>query len=136
MMPERSKSTSPVAPGYSNKITHDMNPSSSNHSRIERRRKVRVYEPFPAKVEGTDADGNSFEIETVVDDLSAGGARLRMPRTVAEGEKLSLSLTVPSASEGELKGLRVAAYGVVRRANPSPDGLLSLAVEFTRFRIL
>ena len=136
MMPERSKSTSPVAKGYSNTITHDMNSSSINHSRVERRRKVRVYEPFPAKVEGTDADGNSFEIETVLYDLSAGGTRLRMPRQVAEGEKLSLSLTVPAASEGELKGLRVAAYGIVRRVDPLPNGLLSLAVEFTRFRIL
>ena len=135
-MPERSKFASPAAQVYTKEITHEMNSSSSNDYRVERRRKVRIYEPFPAKVEGTDADGNFFEIETVVDDLSAGGALLQMPRQVAEGEKLSISLTVPAASEGELKGLRVAAYGVVRRVNPWPNGLLSLAMEFTRFRIL
>jgi hypothetical protein len=135
-MPERSKFASSVAKRYSNRIKHEMNSFSSIQRKPERRRKVRIYESFPARVEGTDAEGNSFEIETVVDDLSAGGARLQMPRLVVEGQKLSLSLTVPAASEGEFKGLRVAAYGVVRRVDSLPSGLLSLAIEFTRFRIL
>lgn len=46
-----------------------------NSSGIEQRRHPRLYEPFPTQVHGVDAGGEAFDINTVLDNLSAGGAR-------------------------------------------------------------
>src|SRR5262245_29330904 len=54
----------------------------------ERRRHPRLRKPFPATVRGVDAYGESFEADTVLDNLSAGGLYLRLGRCVKQKTKL------------------------------------------------
>src|SRR5438270_3427276 len=53
----------------------------------ERRRRPRLYEPFPVMVRGVDASGTSFEINTVLDNMSADGLYVRLRRQVRRSEE-------------------------------------------------
>lgn len=135
-MSERSKFTSPVAQGYTNEITRDMNSSSSNTSRVERRSKVRNYEPFPAKVQCTDPNGDLFEIDTVLDNLSTSGLYLRMAQKVQEGDQLSIRIKLPPVSDVAAPGLNVSTEGEVLRVDCLKSDSFGVAVRFTRYRVL
>ena len=136
MMPERCKFASPVAKGYTNTITHEMNSSSSDYSRVERRGKVRNYEPFSVKVQYADPNGNFFEIDTVLDNLSTSGLYLRMAQKVHAGDKLSIRINLPPVSDVAAPGLNVSTEGEVLRVDPLRNDKFGVAVRFTRYRVL
>jgi hypothetical protein len=45
--------------------TKEMNSTSERGLAAERRKKERIYVPFPATVEGVDKDGQKFKVDTV-----------------------------------------------------------------------
>ena len=49
---------------------------------VERRRKPRVHEPFPVTVHGIDPTGESFEVKTVLENISAGRLYLQRKQRV------------------------------------------------------
>ena len=97
---------------------------------------LRLYEPFPVMVRGVDANGESFEVNTVLDNISAGGLYVRLGRRVELGTRLfaiaRLSVTPSEAGPGP----RVAIRGVVVRAEPLPDSTWGVALKFTHHRFL
>jgi hypothetical protein len=102
----------------------------------EQRKQQRIYEPFPAKIAGKGPGGDSFEAETLLDDLSAGGLYTRLDRHIDTGAKLSFEIRLARAESHENVGQRVAAEGVVLRSEPQPDGRCGIAVRFTRYKCL
>ena len=54
----------------------------------DRRRHPRLYTPFPATLRGKDASGESFEVNAVLDNISAGGLYVRLERCVKRGTRL------------------------------------------------
>ena len=108
----------------------------TNNGEISHRTKPRIYEPFPAKVRGVDTNGEPFRIETVIDNLSTGGVYLRLAQPVEQGAKLFIMIRLSTAKSDEMPAPRVAARGVVLRAEPQPDGVYGLAIAFTRHRFL
>lgn len=103
---------------------------------VERRRHLRLYEPFPLLVRGVDASGEAFEIDTVLDNFSAGGLYMHLRRCVEPGTKL---FAVTRLSTGPLSGALapcIAVYGVVRRVEPQPNGRYGVGMAFTRHRFL
>ncbi|PYV86367.1 MAG: hypothetical protein DMG05_19935 [Acidobacteria bacterium] len=108
----------------------------TNNGEINHRTKPRIYEPFPAKVRGVDTNGEAFRIETVIDNLSTGGVYLRLAQPVEQGAKLFIMIRLSTAKSDEMPAPRVAARGVVLRAEPQPDGVYGLAIAFTRHRFL
>ena len=101
----------------------------------ERREKPRIDLPFRAKVQGVDQRGESFEIETALDNFSAGGLYLRLAREVNPGAQLRIFVRLPTASENA-GAWQIATDGVVLRAAKQQDGGCGLAVQFTKHRFL
>lgn len=106
------------------------------HGQVERRSKPRIDVPFPVRVRGVDASGQVFKMNTVLDNLSAGGLYLRLARSVKQGTKLFVVVQLPSAPAGEMPAPRVAMRGMVLRAEPQPDSTCGVAVTLTRHRFL
>jgi hypothetical protein len=98
----------------------------------ERRRKPRISTRFPITVRGINSEGKGYEIKTLIDNLSTGGAYLRL------GEKIephsSLHLRIQLSESESVPGPVIEAEGIVLRTEPKANGLIGLAVLFTRHR--
>ena len=106
------------------------------HEGIERRSKPRIYELFPVTVHGVDANGEVFEIDGALDNLSTGGLYMQLGQGVEPGATLSIIARFSRLpSDGELAQC-VVLYGVVLRAELKPDGACGVAVKFTHYRFL
>jgi PilZ domain len=107
----------------------------SGRSRRERRRHERIYEPFPVTIRSVDANSEAFEIQTVLDNFSASGFRVRLERRVKRGAKV-FAIVRLSTSPPEVPAPRVAVRGIVLAVEPQPEGTWSVAVNYTRHRFL
>ena len=103
---------------------------------MERRSHSRLYESFPALVRGTTADGEAFEVSSVLDNLSAGGFYVRLRTRVEQEAKITATIRLTTNKTDEALGPRVAIEGVVVRTEPCPDGMQGIAVRFTSHRFL
>jgi len=102
----------------------------------ERRCFPRISQPVRTVVRGVDSAGESFEIETILDNLSAGGLYLRTSRKIAQGERLSFIVRLSVAGESKQKVPKIAASGKVVRIEPQTDGLYGLAAVFMDHQLL
>jgi PilZ domain len=107
----------------------------SDQSERERRRQERIYEPFPVTIRSVDASGEAFEIQTVLDNFSASGFRVRLARRVERGARV-FAIVRLSTSPPEVPAPRLAVRGAVLAVEPQRDGTWSVAVNFTRYRFL
>ena len=87
----------------------------------------RIAGPFPASVRGKDQNGTAFQIETVLDDLSARDFSLRLPQRVSVGDKLFVTAQIHEA--------RVALRGRISR-NQSDDESYRLIVNIDGYRFV
>src|SRR5688500_11660221 len=95
--------------------------AQENDGSPERRRKPRVAIESPATVRGVDANGQSFEENSTLDNLSAGGLFFQLPRQVEPGAPIFVVFPFPTAPSDKVPAPRVAVRGVVRRVVPQPD---------------
>jgi len=109
---------------------------SDSYEGIERRRRPRIYDPFPTTVRGIDADGEAFESETVLDNFGAGGLYLRLPRRVEPGAKLDFVIRLSPIPGKDVDAARVVMHGVVLRADPRPCDICGVAVGSINYRFL
>jgi hypothetical protein len=120
-----------------NKRTTSVNGSyGSCDSGGERRYKMRVYDSFALKVQGTDPKGRLFEIDAVSENLSASGLYMQIARQVEKGDKLLIRIKFPPVLDDSAPGLDVAARGEVRRIVPLDNNDFGVAVCFTRHHVL
>lgn len=108
----------------------------SEAGRSDRRRRPRIEGPFSARARGIDSNGAEFDIETALDNLSAGGLHVRLMRPVSRQTKLFFIIQLPAAPGAGKPGMRVATHGVVRRVERLADGSCGLGVEFKKYREL
>ncbi len=101
---------------------------------IERREKVRIEGPFLARVRGVDADGERFDIETSLENLSASGLFMRISRPVKERTAIFVVLKIPVRQGAHGSGTCWAAQGLVRRVQKLDGGWCGLGVKLTRYR--
>jgi hypothetical protein len=116
------------------------NPSDPSNNLSEpserwRRGRARIYAPFPVTIRSVDASGKAFEVQTVLNDFSAFGFRVRLERQVNRGARV-FAIVRLSTSAPEVPAPRVAVRGVVLSAEPQSDGTWHVAVTFTRHRFL
>jgi hypothetical protein len=95
---------------------------------VEQRAKPRIDGPFPVMVRCTDVNGESFETETTLDNLSVGGFHMRLERR--------LEVAASLFSRIMFAGMRIEANGVVKRVEPQRDGSFGFGVAFDSYRIL
>ena len=91
----------------------------------ERRIKRRLSQPFPTRAWGTDATGELFEVDCVLDNISSTGLYLRIPRQMKVDAELSLVIRFLS---GRDTGATALLRGQILRAEPQPDGRHGIAV--------
>lgn len=100
----------------------------------ERRSKLRIAVPFHAKVRGTDLSGDEFAVETVLDNISAGGLYVRIVPRVAIGTRLSVDVALRTTPVATGDSPRFSVDGTVLRAEQKPGGACGLAVSFEQVR--
>ena len=97
---------------------------------------MRIQEQFPVKVRGVDAEGITFDIDTVIENLSSGGLYFRLSRPIALGERLFFVIYMLSAREPDRAAPVVAAHGKVVRAEWNGNGSFGMGVTFYNHRFL
>ncbi len=102
---------------------------------FERRRKARIYLPFPAVVEGVNTSGEHFKVDTVLDNLSKEGLYLRVFPCVTQGSEISVVFCL-SESAVESLSPRVSIKGTVLRVEERPGGACGVAVQFKSPRFM
>ena len=102
---------------------------------LERRRKVRIYLPFPAVVEGVNTSGEHFKIDTVLDNLSKEGLYLRLFPCVTLGSEIGVVFRL-SKSAVESSSPKVSIKGTVLRVEERPGGACGIAVQFKSARFM
>ncbi len=103
---------------------------------IDRRRNLRIYEHFALKVRGVDAEGEKFDIDTVIENLSSGGLYFRLNQRVALGERLFFVIYMLTVREEQRTAPVVAAHGKVIRSESKDVGSYGMGVAFYHHRFL
>jgi hypothetical protein len=102
-----------------------------NKANRERRAKPRLTDSLPARVWGTDSEGEMISLDCQVDNLSASGLFLRMPCQIKLRSQISLVVRLLNGS-----GSMAAIKGKVVRDEPHLDGSRGIAVRITQHRFL
>jgi hypothetical protein len=86
----------------------------------ERRKQRRVALKLPARVQGRDPDGSTWEEMTTCEDASVGGVALRLAHPVRLGQVLHLSLPLPQRfRQYDLTDPSYRVYTLVRNVRPA-----------------
>ena len=107
-----------------------------NYDGSERRTKPRIYDLFRARVYGVDANGEAFETDAVLDNLSAAGLYVELGQRVDPGATLAIILQLCSVATYEASTPRVVLYGIVLRSEPKPNDGCGVAMTLTHHRFL
>jgi len=102
----------------------------------ERRRRRRLYEPYPAQVRGVCRAGGDFLTETTVDNISSGGLYLRTPVEVDPRRAVHAVVYFKSVGNRGQGVPRLLIRGRVLRSEPQVDGRYGIAVEVKNYRFL
>ena len=117
-------------------MEHNNQNTQENIGSPERRRKPRMAIESPATVRGVDANGQSFEENSTLDNLSADGLFFQLPRQIETGAPIFVVFPFPTAPSDKVPPPRVAVRGVVRRVVPQSDGTRGVGVSFQHHRLL
>lgn len=110
---------------------HDCSEEKRIGDRIERRKKTRIWLPFSVRVQGVDAEGESFVADTVVENLSTGGIYVHLPFRVSEGQELLIVIRLSVSQTGN--AVQVEARGPVVRVEPKPHQSFGVALAFIEY---
>ncbi len=99
----------------------------------DRRTHPRINKPFPARAWGEDAAGNPFNLDCVLDNLSAGGLYVRMPRQMTVGSEIRFVVRLSNPKETVATA---GLFGTVVRDEPGSDGQHGIAISIDRSEIL
>lgn len=102
----------------------------------ERRRKPRIYVPFPATVRGALGSEERFEANTQLENISARGLYLRMSEPIQPGTRIFVVVHLATTSSRENPTPRVAIRGIVQRVELQADDTFGVAVAITHHRFL
>jgi len=93
---------------------------------VERRAKPRSSDTLPARVWGVDMDDQPFSFDCLLDNISASGLYLRLPRRMRFSAAISLVVRLPY---GSVDGRLAAINGTVIRHQIEHDGQTGAAVR-------
>lgn len=96
----------------------------------ERRESARISTPFPVTVQGVDAGGAAFQLDTIVDNISTGGLCLRLTQALLPGTPVNFMVQLAAAQAAGEQALWLSGYGVVRHVQPKDGSAFSHGIEF------
>ena len=97
-----------------------------SQSVFERRAKPRSQNKMTARVWGVDSDDQPFSLDCVLDNISASGLYLRLPRRLKFSASISLAVRLPN---NPVNGRFAAINGRVIRDHIEHDGHTGVAVK-------
>ena len=97
-----------------------------SRSVFERRAKPRSHNKLIARVWGVDSEDQPFSLDCVLDNISASGLYLRLPRRMKFSAPISLAVQLPNAS---VNGRFAAINGTVIRGHMELNGHIGVAVR-------
>jgi hypothetical protein len=109
---------------------------SPSNAHIERRKKPRIYDLFPATVHGVDSNGEVFETDAVLDNLSAAGLYIQLGQCIEPGATLAIIVELSAPAVKKKTTSRVVLYGMVLRAERKPNEVCGVAMTLTHHRFL
>ena len=99
----------------------------------ERRAKPRSRNALPARVWGVDIDDQPFSFDCHLDNMSASGLYLRMPRRMKFCSVISLAVRLLN---GPIDGLSAAIKGTVIRDESRPDGHRGVGIRIIEHSLI
>ena len=99
----------------------------------ERRSKPRSASPLPARVWGVDVEDEPFSFDCELDNISASGLYVRLPRKMSFSSPISL---VVRLLHGPFEGMSAAIKGIVIRNEHGPDGATGIGVRILEHRFI
>ncbi len=102
--------------------------AGSPSNRVERRCCPRITTSLAATVHGIAGTNETFELHTVLDNFSADGLYLRLPRAVEQGVNLRIVVCFSMTPMPHHTTPYVTLDGVVWRVEPQADGTYGLAI--------
>jgi hypothetical protein len=96
---------------------------------VERRIKPRLSDTLPARVWGIDIDDQPFSFDCLLDNMSASGLYLRLPRRLKFSAAISLVVRLPNAP---VDGRLAAISGTVIRDQIEQDGHTGVGVRIVQ----
>ena len=122
-------------------LTEGVGPRSTFHllagyGGAERRLKPRIEGPFPTVAHGVDARGETFEVYTMIDNISARGLYLQLTQRLEPGTTLFLVTSLSTSGSLQELAPRLALQGVVLRSELKSGGACGAAVMFSHHRFL
>jgi len=92
---------------------------------------------YQATVHGINEHGESFRLDTLIENISAGGLFLWLPQCLEQGAALLVVSRMAKPNNGTAATAPlVAMHGVVLRARPLQSGLCGVAMKITRHEFL
>ena len=101
----------------------------------ERRNKPRVACDYPAIVEGIDLQGNLYEENAQLANLSRGGLLMVVNRNIEFNAKLSVTVLLAGVPIND-DTPKLETKGIAVRIEPKTDETCGVAVKFERYRFL
>lgn len=100
---------------------------------LERRSKPRSTGTLPARVWGVDIDEQPFSFDCLLDNISASGLYVRLPRGMGFSAAISLVIRL---LHGPSAGMSAAIKGTVIRNEQERDGHMGIAVRIVEHRFI
>ena len=100
---------------------------------VERRAKPRSSDALPARVWGVDINGHPFSFDCLLDNMSASGLFLRLPRRLKFASVVSL---VVRLLNGSVDAKAAAIKGTVIRDEAGPDGHCGIGIRIIEHRFI
>jgi hypothetical protein len=101
----------------------------------DRRIKPRIICDYPAIIEGYESNGNKFNENGKLLNLSASGLFMRTNRSIENGSKLSVIILLTS-TPSDFDTPKIATNGIVVRTEPQMDGTCGIAIKFNNYKFL
>jgi hypothetical protein len=101
----------------------------------ERRIKPRVICDYPVIIVGYDSEGNKYNENARLANLSASGLYMKANRKIESGSRLSVTVLLTSAFIDK-DTPKIATNGTVVRTEPQIDGSCGIAIKFNSYKFL
>ena len=111
-------------------------PNAEFHTKrgpVERRSKPRSNDILPARVWAVDIDDQPFSLDCHLDNISASGLFLRLPRRMKFSSSISLVVRLLNAP---VDGMVAAIKGTVMREELKSDGHRGIGIRITETKFL
>ena len=100
------------------------------------RRSLRTNVQYHGRGRGVDGNGDTFKTDVIIDNMSANGLYLRIPRNIRQGSQTCIALRLSSNLADMSHKMAVTIREVALRSEPRREGSWSVAFVFARYGIL